>query len=341
MALVIIDGVPGSGKTLYAVHHLISNHYCKIGGIYEKKHDFVLITNIDDFQLPHVSLSDELERYGGDVKQYFSIDFQRELFELRGPSIYVIDEAQFIFDRKFYDKNVFNWFQYHRHFGQTIYLISQNAKNLPTEIQYCTEYIIRALPRSRSLFSKVFHYSYISGRDVVGGDKVIASKSLFSLYQSQYADSAEKIKRPFLKVAAVNLIFGFLALFFGARYLIVSWGGGGDAVVSSSGSSGSSARVEKVSFSGPVVADLSVSRSQVSSDSSLSSDSFSQSDSVPYSWRRVSSVQLIGDSRYYVRILYNGVWSIRDFPYKLKLIDGDYYAYLPVESVNPVVDDVD
>ena len=51
MALYIIDGKPGSGKTYYAVYHLLKKYYKNIDGNYvlDLKKNAVVITNIEDF----------------------------------------------------------------------------------------------------------------------------------------------------------------------------------------------------------------------------------------------------------------------------------------------------
>jgi zona occludens toxin (predicted ATPase) len=178
MPLHIIDGLPGSGKTLYAINHLVKHFFKDLGGILTPSSPFRLVSNIDELKLDHERLEDEIKACPGGIKEYFTRAYQEALFLVHGPIVYILDEAQFIFDRKFYDNDVFGWFQYHRHFGQTIYLISQNALNLPKEIQYCCEYIIRALPRSKSFVDKYFRYIFISSdKEKIGSDKVIASNA--------------------------------------------------------------------------------------------------------------------------------------------------------------------
>lgn len=57
MALRIADGIPGSGKSYYIVDHLAKNYFEKQeDGRYEPVKDVLIITNIDSFKPPHLSL---------------------------------------------------------------------------------------------------------------------------------------------------------------------------------------------------------------------------------------------------------------------------------------------
>lgn len=310
--LYIIDGVPGSGKTLYVVNHLVKNHYEKLHGIYEQKTDHIVVSNIDELQIPHEPLDKQINDAGG-KEIFFSIDYQKELFEKNGSIIYLIDEAQFLFDRRFYNNKVFSWFQYHRHYGQTIYLISQNSRNLPQEVQYCVEYIIRALPRSRSVLNRCFHYSLLSGNDIIGDERITANKEIFALYRSAKTGSSEKTRRPFLKVAGMNLVFAVLAILVGFLFF------------KSQFSTDDAVAIENTDYPQQIIHNNYVSAPHQTN--ALETTHNGQNLRL----QRLDVITTIEHGRQVQKIPYEGVlWDTSFFPYQIIVNKGRLYAYLPV-----------
>lgn len=213
MALRIIEGVPGSGKTYYAVNHLFKTYFEKEDGIIVQKKKSLIVSNIDNLELGHQSLDDWIN-WHSNKENFFSYDTQAHLMSEYGPFVYVIDEAQLIFDRKFYDRGVFEWFEKHRHLGQDIYLITQNANKLPKDITCLVEYIIRAQPRSRGLTGHEFIYKHLADKDILKREVLKVNKEIFSLYKSMSADETEKPKNPFIRRFALYLgISGFVVWF--------------------------------------------------------------------------------------------------------------------------------
>ncbi len=185
MALRVIEGVPGAGKTFYAVWHLAQHYFKKDDktGVYALSKECTIVTNIDGFKPDHVDLRTEIEEAGffaracleasrisstqlateiskiDPVAEFFSYDYQEEYKKDKPQIVYVIDEAQRFFrkgsDRLLREKKVFDYFEYHRHWGQDIYLVTQNVKNV-----YLSKCIIRAMPRFRS-FGIGFNYHWI------------------------------------------------------------------------------------------------------------------------------------------------------------------------------------
>ncbi|MFQ5686299.1 MAG: zonular occludens toxin domain-containing protein [Candidatus Scalindua sp.] len=88
------------------------------------------------------SLDREVENAGG-LAAFFSVKYQ-ENFCMNSNVIYIIDEAQGgnYFHRKFYNVDVFLFFQMHRHMGIDIYLITQDTKCLARELQDLAEFVI-------------------------------------------------------------------------------------------------------------------------------------------------------------------------------------------------------
>ena len=241
MALRIISGVPGSGKTYFAVKHLVDK-YCQLDGdSYKLKTTRVLIvSNIDSLKLPHVSLDDLVNRHG--LKKVFSIDYNKALLSQYSSVIYVIDEAQRYFHRRYYDKDVFYFFQYHRHLGIDIYLIVQDFRSLPREIRSLAEYEIKALRRSSSILGE-FRYNYCVGSDVIDKKVFKPNKSIFALYSSMMATELEAPKRsPFIKYLPLFFfpVFLFAYLFYSSFISPYRHSHSSSSVVSASTSSLSS-----------------------------------------------------------------------------------------------------
>jgi hypothetical protein len=99
MAVRIIEGVPGAGKTYFAVNHLLASYFDwnDVLDEYKPKPDFdrlLIISNIDGFPYS-VSLTDLLEKHGG-LENFFTYEQQASLFQDR-KVIYLIDEAQGLF----------------------------------------------------------------------------------------------------------------------------------------------------------------------------------------------------------------------------------------------------
>ena len=65
MAIRIIDGNPGCGKTYYLVKFLRDNYYDKTSNGYVAKTGYTVISNIDDLKLPHLNLNELVEKYIG------------------------------------------------------------------------------------------------------------------------------------------------------------------------------------------------------------------------------------------------------------------------------------
>lgn len=306
MAIHIIEGVPGAGKTYYAVQHLLANYFSKdADGHYQPQGPVKIITNVDGFTLEHERLKDVIDASGG-VKRFFSKDFQGKVFEKHGPVIYIIDEAQMIFDRKFYDREVFSWFEYHRHFGQTIYLITQAASKLPKDVTCLVETVIRALPRSRSITGLEFRYNLISGsHKKLSALKI--DKKIFDFYKSAGAGEVEKVKNPFMARIAVITCLALLFFYFGWKYVFDTWGHGDST--------------EARASVPPVAPPAHKQASRVSDEEQI----------IPYklNYLAVSA----GRENSYVKIVFDGrVYSLKEFPFKVEMHGRDLIAMIPQDD---------
>jgi len=222
MAIKVISGKPGSGKSYFALYKLITEffEFCKVFFEWKVKTPVNIFTNIDGLKLPHESLDYHIKEAGG-LLVFFTVDYQKQLMD-RFPNIrYIIDESQKFFPRRFSDVDVLFFFQYHRHLGIDLYLITPDWGSVCPQITSLCEYEIRAVSDTLTL-SKGMKYSFYAGFDKVGSTSLPADLKVFSLYKSfELPDQGKKIK-PLQKYA---LQFALLSLVvFGS--LITFWSSG-------------------------------------------------------------------------------------------------------------------
>lgn len=208
----IIQGVPGSGKTYYMVNYLTKfskydPFYCE----YVLNDNVLVISNIDCLRIKHLQLDDQIKKYG--FETFFSVDnFEkiRNVYRVKN-IILLIDEAQNYFDRKYYNQDVFFFFQYHRHIGVDVVLGTQAANLLANALIPLAEHIVEAVPRSKSIVGNfTYHFKDKSNRFQYS-NVLRKSKLVFDAYKSFETDEISKPKN----VIAHWLMFGVILLMLG------------------------------------------------------------------------------------------------------------------------------
>lgn len=187
--ITLVEGAIGSGKTYFVVSELLRLYFRwdDVNVQFVQADDNVVIyTNVDCFRYGN-ELSEEIEKAGG-VANFFTKDYQREKACLK-KIVYVIDECQEYFDRKFYNKNVFNCFQSSRRVGIDVYLITQDIYSVAREISTLCEHHIKVSRRSFSLMGE-FRYQYMSGNEVFKRKVLRSDKRVFAQYRSSLGGSA-------------------------------------------------------------------------------------------------------------------------------------------------------
>lgn len=209
MAIRMVDGVPGSGKSYYAVKHLAETYFeCDHAGFWKPKEQtgkngqsqkLVISTNLEGLKLPHISLEDEIRKAGG-VQYFFSHTYQEQIESEDEKRIYVVDEAQKYFRKRVTGDWSDTWFYFekHRHFGHDIYLLTQNPKKINVEITDLMEYRIHAKPRVRSVTGEL-SYQMISDGDIMKRFGCRPNQKIFDLYKSRRKVETEKITNPVMK----------------------------------------------------------------------------------------------------------------------------------------------
>jgi hypothetical protein len=226
MAIRLIQGKIGSGKTYYAVNHVLRSYYTWSDELdswisKEKDVDVRVYTNIKNMKL-----GEDLDKFiadAGGLSSFFDNKYQ-ETFCMNSNVIYIIDEAQSgnYFHRKYYDVNVFLFFQMHRHLGCDIYLITQDVRCLARELQQLAEYVIKAVRRSNSI-GKSFTYKFYSGDECFKTKRIKQDQKVFGMYRSMIIGEGEKIRSiPFKHIlifvalvvcAGLIFRFGFMKIF--------------------------------------------------------------------------------------------------------------------------------
>src|SRR5262249_13314578 len=124
----------------------------------------------------------------------FSMAVQKEMAKSHR-LVYVIDEAQRFFHSGFRERDVFFFFQYHRHLGVDVYLITQDVKTLALELRNLSEYYVRAVRRTYSLAGE-FRYRFFGSPydDAPFKTKVLRPDGrVFAQYRSMSSVEVERI----------------------------------------------------------------------------------------------------------------------------------------------------
>lgn len=317
MAIRIIEGVPGSGKSYYAVKHLADQYFEKQeDGRYELVKPVTIITNIDSFQPDHLDLKILVKNAGG-VKDFFAELYQKHLTDcIGGQIVYIIDEAQKYFRKGARDlDDVYSYFEYHRHFGHDVYLITQNARKLPPDIACLSEYLIVAAPRTRSVIGE-FKYKWLSDGELLKREGFRPDPGIFSLYKSMDQKESEKIKNPVMRTAGMTILAVLFVIGGGIYYFKVKWLGAGSTATPAPSVAATSHAITPNSAISPA--------SPVSSPPAAKQKYPLSSTSV---W--------IGDQES-VFILHKGRFiALGNFPWPIEKSMGTYWAELPLSEIEP------
>lgn len=206
----IITGNPGTGKTLLAVKTIVDKYFFwhnKDRCFYRKEDakKYTIITNIDGFSLNTFSLDELLKETP--FNTFFSKEYQDVFHQQHPHIIYVIDECQQYIDKYFRNSGVIFYFDYHRHYGDIIYLVTQDITKICKDISVLHDYEYRAVNRTFSLAGE-FRYNIKSKGERVKGQSFRNPKKYFDLYTSFIGDNKESRRNPVLFI-----LLGLISLF--------------------------------------------------------------------------------------------------------------------------------
>lgn len=228
--ITFLLGLPGSGKSYFAVDRIFNNFSTDEEANKDKKVTFKnCYTNINQFEFEKVEntsildfekLHEILTRLHGFTKGKNKKDDNYLLkFCTRckiKDTFFVIDEAQNYFDKK--DVVLVWWLSYHRHLHHEIILITQNLSLIEAKYKAFSEFFYVAKPESLRLFKKlyfkynVYTNSRLSKASAVGDKKIKQNQKVFSLYKSGDSINTTNVVLKYLLISL--FIFIVLITFF-------------------------------------------------------------------------------------------------------------------------------
>lgn len=225
MALYVVDGPPGAGKSYWLLHFLATNLCVQLKDgrfILDPFKKIRLITNIDGLVLPHEKFSQVLVENGG-FANFFTKEYQKK-FAGDARVLYFLDEAQEWFRSrscKLTHENLL-FFEWIRHEGVDVFLATQDEGKIDSQVRCLAEKIISAQPRSKNLATELAYKEKTFAGDDLGCYRLVFDKKIAALYKSSDKPEAVKIKnflaRKFFAALAVTLL---MLGFFG--YRLYNW----------------------------------------------------------------------------------------------------------------------
>lgn len=222
-------GLPGSGKTYFAVDKIFNNFSTDKDARKDKKVTYdICYTNINEFNFDKVENVfyldfDEFKKnlislhkfYKSKKDDDFLIEKCKE-YKIYN-ALFVIDEAHNFFDTK--DVVLVWWLSYHRHLYHEIILITQNLSLIESKYKSFSEFFYKAFPQSLTLFKTHFKYNvYCSSRMSIvsksGSIKIKRDKKVFDLYKSGDSINSQNIIFKLLIFAFIFLFIVIIILYF-------------------------------------------------------------------------------------------------------------------------------
>jgi zona occludens toxin len=224
--ITIIYGVPGSGKSYFAVWW-IKKRVLEEGDVfYRVRSDRLLITNLKlrlDSEEGYIYVEDPKE-----LAKYMDVDFWKANFHLlQGRKVvFVVDECQRFFYFYGSDVRVLFFLQYHRHLGMDILLITQTPKSIPGKVFELCEYVVESVPKSVNPFGfRTFRYRVLhplDRKEVLRRFHLSFESAVFYLYHDMIyspEEGEERVANAYVRyyvmlVGVIVALVGFLYLFF-------------------------------------------------------------------------------------------------------------------------------
>lgn len=209
-----ICGPLGSGKSFYACNYLFK--FCTFDDLYQEyiiNSNVLIISNIEGLKIKHWDLMECLNKKAGVMKDFFSIENFENIMKSTGKNhvILCIDEAHTLFDSKYYDKDVYEFFAYSRHLGLDIILMSQGMQSMSRMFNPLLEFVVNAKPRTKQILNNM-SYSFTDLKGAFLYSKTLMkNKLVFGMYKSFRVDEKQKPKNAVLHWVLITVVFLALA----------------------------------------------------------------------------------------------------------------------------------
>lgn len=220
--LRILTGKPGSGKSYYAVHSLLKDcTYDPVYRLYEVPPGMLLMVSLEGLRANAFDIEDWIKKDG--IEKVFSVPVWQEITKQYGKIKIVIDEAQRYFpsfDRTL-PNSVWYFFEYHRHLGIDLTLITQDVTSLHRRILNIAEVYIEATPSTLRVVKKIFRYATrdVTTNMILGHEHIKTDQRIFGAYKSAVHAQGLKAERSPLIVpvcmALAGLAFTVFLFYFG------------------------------------------------------------------------------------------------------------------------------
>lgn len=214
--IINITGSPGAGKTYLSIKLLLDKYYYwhRKNKAWVRKPEckkYTIFTNIKDLKLDTKDLSEIFKERPFDY--FFSYDYQEKMRVKYPHVVYLIDEIHDFMPPTYSNVEVIKYFSKHRHFGDHIFIITQDYTMISRTINKLCELEYRAVKSSFTFFGR-FHYNIKSNGEIF--KKLSAKKDIriFDIYKSFEGDDQQKTSNPI----KILILVGFV-LFVGLAYL--------------------------------------------------------------------------------------------------------------------------
>jgi len=199
--ITLLTGIPGSGKSYMAVEH-----------VSRMPDQSKVLHNIEGFKL-----GIPLDQFSLDngIKK---IDVFRKSYHEKNDNLYgwtiIIDEAAELFPKSLRDTDIISFFDYHRHYGIDIFLITQDIKKVSPDITCLAESHYRAASGAANPIPGFLIYQQIVGGESVSRKWLRKKKEIFDLYKSTNNHSSKtlSIGKFYVLIALVAALIGAYSL---------------------------------------------------------------------------------------------------------------------------------
>ena len=201
MAIYVVTGSPGSGKSYYAVNQIKS--------ILDSGESCLILTNIaglnvDDERLFVMNFSHEgfanakQSTYIRQLRERYNLNYEDKIY-------YFVDEAQQFLSPRLKNDDVIYFFDTHRHYGVDVYLMSQNIKKLHRDITAVSEYEIRASSVALNPLPGFLYRKYVNNEQFATF-RLKKRDEIFALFKSMEAGQTQKKNKKYLYFLVVLVV---------------------------------------------------------------------------------------------------------------------------------------